>query len=253
MITIKGAAAVAKMRAAGQVVTDTLVMLGENIRPGITTGKLCDLADAYIRARGGIPTFLGYEGFPKSICISVNEQVVHGIPGRYRLREGDIVSCDVGVILQAYQGDAARTFLVGQVEESTQRLVRVTRECFFKGLAYCRAGCRVSDVSRAIQQHAESQGYGVVRALVGHGIGTQLHEEPEVPNFFSPKAKARLQPGMTLAIEPMINMGTERVTTLADGWTVVTEDGRPSAHYENTVLITEGEPELLTGADDDRT
>ena len=251
MITIKSAFAQAKMREAGRVVESTLKMLGENIRPGITTMALNDLADAYIRAQGAIPSFLDYNGYPKSICLSVNDQVVHGIPGYYRLKEGDIVSCDVGAILYAYHGDAARTFLVGAVDEEKQKLVRVTRECFFEGLKFCKPGFAVSDISQAIQVHAESHGYGVVRELVGHGIGTSLHEEPEVPNFFSARgAKIRLKSGMVLAIEPMINMGTERVETLADDWTVVTRDGKPSAHYENTVLITAGEPELLTGSEE---
>ncbi|MCL2696046.1 MAG: type I methionyl aminopeptidase [Clostridiales bacterium] len=250
MITVKCAAAQAKMRAAGRVVEETLQLLERNIRTGVSTKALNDLAEDFIRSKGAIPSFLGYRGFPASLCVSVNEQVVHGIPDRYRLRDGDIVSCDVGAIFQSYHGDAARTFLVGQVAEEAQKLVRVTRECFFKGLKFCRSGYRVSDISLAIQRHAESHGYGVVRALTGHGIGTSLHEDPEVPNFFSPKARMRLQPGMTLAIEPMINMGTWRIRRLDDGWTEVTEDGLPSAHYENTVLITEGEPELLTGAEE---
>lgn len=246
MITIKTSAQIEKMHAASKVVEDTLNLLAQNIRPGVTTEALNKIAHDFIVASGAIPSFLGYNGYPKSVCISVNEEVVHGIPSHRRLKDGDIVSCDVGAILDGFHGDAARTFFVGEVDEEKKRLVRITKECFFKGLEYCKEGFRISDISTAIQNHAEKNGYTVVRELVGHGIGTHMHEEPEVPNFYSPRARQRLQAGMTIAIEPMINMGTAKVWQLEDGWTVVTQDGKPSAHYENTVAITKGEPILLT-------
>ncbi|MBQ5992041.1 MAG: type I methionyl aminopeptidase [Clostridia bacterium] len=246
MITIKSAQDIERMRAAGKVVEDTLKLLERSVRAGITTAELDRIADEFIRSRGAYPTFLHYNGYPKSVCISVNEEVVHGIPGKRKLRDGDIVSCDVGATLNGFVGDAARTFLIGNVPEETQTLVRVTRECFFEGLKFCRVGYRISDISKAIQKHAESHGYGVVRELVGHGVGRVLHEDPEVPNFYSPRARQRLEAGMTIAIEPMINLGTAKVWQLDDGWTVTTQDGKPSAHYENSVAITDGDPILLT-------
>jgi methionyl aminopeptidase len=246
MITIKSAQDIERMKAAGKVVEDTLKLLERSVRVGITTAELDRIADEFIRSQGAYPTFLHYNGYPKSVCISVNEEVVHGIPGKRKLRDGDIVSCDVGATLNGFVGDAARTFLIGNVPEETQELVRVTRECFFEGLKFCRVGYRISDISKAIQKHAESHGYGVVRELVGHGVGRVLHEDPEVPNFYSPRARQRLEAGMTIAIEPMINLGTAKVWQLDDGWTVTTQDGKPSAHYENSVAITDGDPILLT-------
>ncbi len=246
MITIKSAQDIERMKAAGKVVEDTLKLLERSVRVGITTAELDRIADEFIRSQGAYPTFLHYNGYPKSVCISVNEEVVHGIPGKRKLRDGDIVSCDVGATLNGFVGDAARTFLIGNVPEETQELVRVTRECFFEGLKFCRVGYRISDISKAIQKHAESHGYGVVRELVGHGVGRVLHEDPEVPNFYSPRARQRLEAGMTIAIEPMINLGTAKVWQLEDGWTVVSQDGKPSAHYENSVAITDGDPILLT-------
>lgn len=246
MITIKSAQDIERMQAAGKVVEDTLKLLERSVRVGITTAELDRIADEFIRSQGAYPTFLHYNGYPKSVCISVNEEVVHGIPGKRKLRDGDIVSCDVGATLNGFVGDAARTFLIGNVPEETQELVRVTRECFFEGLKFCRVGYRISDISKAIQKHAESHGYGVVRELVGHGVGRVLHEDPEVPNFYSPRARQRLEAGMTIAIEPMINLGTAKVWQLDDGWTVTTQDGKPSAHYENSVAITDGDPILLT-------
>lgn len=234
------------MKAAGKVVEDTLKLLEKSVRVGMTTAELDRIADEFIRSQGAYPTFLNYNGYPKSVCISVNEEVVHGIPGKRKLRDGDIVSCDVGATLNGFVGDAARTFLIGNVDQETQDLVRVTRECFFEGLKFCRVGYRISDISKAIQKHAESHGYGVVRELVGHGVGRQLHEDPEVPNFYSPRSRQRLEAGMTIAIEPMINLGTAKVWQLDDGWTVVSQDGKPSAHYENSVAITDGDPILLT-------
>lgn len=248
MMTIKNAADIEKMRAAGRVVEGTLKLMQDMIEPGITTRELDLAAEAYIRSKGAIPSFLHYNGYPNSICASVNEEVVHGIPGPYRLREGDIIGIDVGAQLNGFHGDAARTFLVGKVAPEVEELVRVTRECFFEGIKFARIGYRISDISRAIQAHAEAHGYGVVRDLIGHGIGRNMHEAPDVPNFVSRSAGrgVRLVKGMTIAIEPMINLGVYNVVQKADGWTVVTQDGKPSAHYENTIAITDGEPELLT-------
>ena len=246
MITIKSAAEIQRMDAAGRIVEETLALMGRLARVGVTTRELDREAERYIRSQGAVPSFLGYRGYPRSICTSVNEQVVHGIPGSYRLKDGDILSVDVGACLDGVHGDAARTFLIGSVSEEVQQLVRVTRECFFVGLRYAWAGCRVGDIGAAIQQHAESSGYGVVREMIGHGIGRNMHEEPDVPNYGRAGRGPRLAAGMTIAIEPMINLGTERILQLADGWTVVAADGLPSAHYENTVVITDGEPRLLT-------
>ena len=246
MITIKSAQDIERMRAAGRVVEETLLLLEQSVRIGITTAELDRIADTFIRSKGAYPTFLNYNGYPKSICISVNDEVMHGIPGKRKLKDGDIVSCDVGATLDGFVGDAARTFLVGNVPQETQDLVRITRECFFEGLKYCRVGYRISDISKAIQKHAESHGYGVVRELVGHGVGRKLHEDPEVPNYYSPRARQRLEAGMTIAVEPMINLGTAKIWQLDDGWTVTTQDGKPSAHYENSIAITDGDPILLT-------
>ncbi len=248
-ITIKSAADIEKMDAAGRIVEETLNLLSRSAEIGMTTAELDDIAAAYIRSCGAEASFLNYNGYPKSICTSVNEQVVHGIPGKYRLRDGDILSLDVGAYLNGFHGDAARTVLIGNVPEDVQTLVRVTKECFFEALRAAKPGNRLSDIAKAVQRHAEANGYGVVRDLVGHGIGRDMHEDPEVPNFWDDARfgrGARLEAGMTIAIEPMINQGTHRVYQLSDGWTVVTADGKPSAHYENTVLITEGEPRLLT-------
>ena len=248
-ITIKSAADIEKMDEAGRIVEETLNLLMRSAKIGMTTQELDDIAVEYIKSRGAEASFLNYNGYPRSICTSVNEQVVHGIPGKYRLKDGDVLSLDVGAFKNGFHGDAARTVLVGNAPEETQALVRVTRECFFEGIRFARPGCRISDIAKAIQAHAESHGYGVVRDLVGHGIGRQMHEDPEVPNFWESGRfgyNPRLAAGMTIAIEPMINQGTARVFQLDDGWTVVTADNKPSAHYENTVLITEGEPRLLT-------
>lgn len=246
MINIKTPAEFKKMEAAGRVVAGTLKLLGENIRPGITTKELDRLAHAYIISCGAVPTFLGYGGYPASVCISLNNQVIHGIPGNRKLKEGDIVSCDTGATLDGFVGDAARTFLCGNVDEKARKLVQVTRECFFEAIKYCREGYRLSDIGTAVQTHAEANGYGVVRDYVGHGIGRNMHEAPEVPNYYSPRARLRLRAGMAIAVEPMINMGTWKVRQLSDGWTVETEDGLPSAHYENTILITDGDPIMTT-------
>lgn len=216
--------------------------------PGVTTGELDAVAAEITKSRGGKASFLGYRGFPATICASVNEQVVHGFPGKRRLKDGDIFSVDVGVELNGWHADAARTFFIGDVAPEVKKLVRVTRQSFFEGLRYARPGCRLYDISAAIQACAEKHGYGVVRELTGHGIGRRLHEPPDIPNYkvFGQGRGMRLEKGMTLAVEPMINLGGAAVRVLDDGWTVVAKDGRPSAHYENTIAITDGDPILLT-------
>lgn len=247
MITIKSPAEIERMDAAGRVVEETLRLLQKTARVGMRTSELDEIAAEYIKSRGATASFLNYRGYPASICASVNAQVVHGIPGKYRLRDGDILSVDVGAKLDGFHGDAARTILIGNVDERVVELVRVTRECFFAGLACAIAGNRISDIAKAVQAHAESHGYGVVRELIGHGIGREMHEPPDVPNFWDGHSHgARLASGMTIAIEPMINLGTADVVQLSDGWTVETADGLASAHYENTVAITDGQPRLLT-------
>lgn len=234
------------MAKAGRIVEEVLLLMQRMVKPGVSTQELDAAAEELIRRRGAEPSFLNYRGYPKSICASVNEQVVHGIPGKRRLNEGDIVSVDVGAYLNGWHGDAARTFFVGEVAPEVQELVRVTRECFYEGLKQAYPGKRLYDISAAVQAHAESHGYGVVRELVGHGIGRRMHESPDVPNFGRAGHGIRLEAGMTLAVEPMINMGGEAVEVLADGWTVVARDRKPSAHYENTFAITENGPVLLT-------
>ena len=246
MITIKSAAEIEKMDVAGRIVEDTLNLMGEMVAVGVSTLELDREAEKYIRSRGAVPSFLHYEGYPNSICTSVNEQVVHGIPGSYRLKDGDIISVDIGAVINGYHGDAARTFLIGNVRDEVKELVKVTRECFFEGIKFAKVGYRIGDIGHAIQAYAESHGYGVVRELIGHGIGTEMHEEPDVPNYGKAGRGIRLEKGMCIAVEPMINLGTKDVWQLSDGWTVVTQDEKPSAHYENTLAITDGEPRLLT-------
>ena len=248
MMTIKNAADIQKMKAAGKVVEDALKLMEKLAKPGVTTSELDVAAADLIRSRGAEPSFLHYGGYPKNICTSVNEQVVHGIPGSYVLKDGDIVGVDIGAKLDGFHGDAARTLLIGNVAPEIVRLVKVTRECFYKGLEFARAGYHIADISRAIQQHAEANGYGVVRELIGHGIGRDMHEPPDVPNFVGGHfgRGVRLVPGMTIAVEPMINQGTAEVRVRGDGWTVVTLDGKPSAHYENSIAITDSDPMLLT-------
>lgn len=217
------------------------------IRPGISTKEIDILGDSLIRKQGGIPNFLHYNGYPASVCVSVNDEVVHGIPHKRRiLQEGDIVSLDLGMIYKGYHSDAARTHAVGEISPEARRLIDVTRESFFAGIKKAKAGNHLFDISNAIAEYVKPYGYGIVRDLVGHGVGTKLHEDPQIPNFEQKKRGPKLRPGMTLAIEPMINMGRADVEWLEDNWTVVTEDGSLSAHYENTILITEGEPEILT-------
>ena len=247
MITIRTPEEIEKIARAGKLTADTLSFLAKNIKPGISTLDIDRMAEKYIRDRGGIPSEKGYYGYPGSICASVNEVVVHGIPSKKRiLKEGDIISLDAGMIYKGYHSDAARTFAVGEISKEARQLVDVTRQSFFEGIRYAKAGNHLHDISAAIQKYAESFGYGVVRELVGHGIGTHLHEDPQIPNFKTIGRGIRLRPGMTLAIEPMITMGDYAVSVLDDDWTVVTDDNSLAAHYENTVLITEGDPEILT-------
>ena len=246
-VTIKSEHELEKMREAGRILGIVHDEMAKIIRPGISTMDINRKGEEVIRSFGCIPSFLNYNGYPASICVSVNDEVVHGIPSKKRiLQEGDIVSLDAGVIYEGYHSDAARTHAVGQISEEDQFLIDVTKQSFFEGIKYAKAGHHLHEISAAIGAYAESFGYGVVRDLVGHGIGTHLHEDPAVPNFAQPSRGVRLQPGMTLAIEPMITAGGYAVRWLDDDWTVVTEDGSLAAHYENTILITEGEPEILT-------
>jgi methionyl aminopeptidase len=245
-VTLKSAREIELMRAAGRIVAEVHDILREHTRPGVTTGELNDLAHEHITASDGIPSFLGYHGFPGSICTSVNDEIVHGIPGERVLQEGDIVSIDVGVILEGYHGDAARTLPVGTISQEAEDLIRVTEESFWAGIAWATEENRLGDIGNAIQSYAESHGFHAVREYVGHGIGREMHEEPQVPNFGEPGTGRRLRKGMTLAIEPMLNIGSPGTRQLDDGWTVVTESGGYSAHYENTVCITDGEADVLT-------
>ncbi|WP_026891877.1 type I methionyl aminopeptidase [Lacrimispora aerotolerans] len=246
-VTIKSAREIERMREAGRILSITHEELSKALKPGMTTWDIDHLGEEIIRSYGCIPSFLHYNGYPASICVSVNDEVVHGIPSKKRfLEEGDIVSLDAGVIYKGYHSDAARTYGIGEITPNAGQLIEVTRQCFFEGIKFAKSGNHLGDISAAIQKYAESFGYGVVRDLVGHGIGANLHEEPEIPNFVQRRRGIILRPGMTLAIEPMINEGTPEVEWLDDDWTVVTEDGSLSAHYENTILITEGEPEILS-------
>ena len=246
-VTIKSAREIELMREAGRLLAEVHEEMAAFIKPGISTKDIDKLGEKLIREKGCIPNFLNYHGYPASVCVSVNDEVVHGIPNKHRiLQEGDIVSLDAGLIYKGYHSDAARTYGVGTISKEAQQLIDVTRQSFFEGIKYAKAGNRLHDISNAIAAYAESFGYGVVRDLVGHGIGTELHEDPQIPNFRQVRKGMKLVPGMTLAIEPMINAGTWEVCWLDDDWTVVSEDGSLSAHYENTVLITDGEPEILT-------
>lgn len=247
-VTIKSQREIELMRDAGKILAEVHERLAEIIAPGITSLDIDRKGEEWIRAAGCIPSFKGYAGYPASICVSINDEVVHGIPTEeHHLFEGDIVSLDAGVIYKGYQSDAARTHGVGEIDPEAKRLIEVTKESFFRGIEFARAGNHLYDISAAIQQYVESQGFSVVRDLVGHGIGQEMHEEPEIPNFKPKFGKGiLLKPGMTLAIEPMVNAGGYEVWILEDDWTVVTQDGSNAAHYENTVLITDGDPEILS-------
>ena len=246
MIAIKNERDLEAMRQACKITAAARALAGEMVRPGVSTKTIDKAVYDFIVAQGAKPSFLGYPGFPGSSCISVNSTVIHGIPGDYILKEGDIVSVDVGAFYKGFHGDCAATFACGQISAEAQKLIDVTKQSFFEGIRLATPGHRVSDISHAIQTYVESNGFSVVRSFVGHGVGRQLHEDPEVPNFGKAGHGPRLLKGMTLAIEPMVNAGVYDVRVLKDGWTTVTADGKLSAHYENTVLITDGEPEILT-------
>ena len=246
MIIIKNNNELDYMRQSGRIVAETLLLIENNIKPGITTKELDRIAEEFIIKQGAKPSFKGMYGFPSTLCISINDQVVHGLPGAYKLREGDIVSVDCGAVFQGFHGDAARTFPVGEVSQEALRLIEVTKDCFFEGIKFAQVGNRLTDISHAIQMHVENSGFSVVRDFVGHGIGKNLHEDPEVPNFGPAGKGPRLREGMVLAIEPMVNVGSCKVQTISDGWTVVTKDRSLSAHYENTIAILPDGPEILT-------
>ncbi|MBR3641702.1 MAG: type I methionyl aminopeptidase [Oscillibacter sp.] len=252
MITLKSSHEIELMRRAGKITAAARALAGEMVKPGVTTREIDREVEHFIRKEGAVPSFLRFPGppgvrpYPASICVSVNDEIIHGIPGNRVLKEGDIVSCDVGAFIGGYHGDCAATFACGAISKEAQDLIDVTRQSFFEGVAQAREGNRLYDISAAVQQYVESHGFSVVREYVGHGIGTEMHEPPEVPNFGTAGRGPRLLRGMTLAIEPMVNAGTEAIRQMSDGWTVKTADGKWSAHYENTILITDGEPEILT-------
>lgn len=246
MISIKSKKEISLMREAGLVAVETLEKIQRSLREGVTTGEIDKIAYDCITGYRMTPSFYHYRGFPGSVCASVNEVVIHGIPGARRLREGDIISIDIGVCNSGYHADCARTFGVGTISPGAARLIEVTEQSFYEGIAFAKAGERLSNISHAVQTYAESYGYGVVRDFVGHGVGSQLHEDPSIPNYGPPGRGVRLYPGMTLAVEPMISQGTYQVKVLEDGWTTVTADRSLAAHYENTILVTEQDPVILT-------
>ena len=250
MISLKSPREIELMRRAGRLTAQARALAGSMVRPGVTTLEIDTAVRKFIERHGAKPSFLGYSGFPGSACISVNEQVIHGIPGHRKLKEGDIVSVDVGAYLDGFHGDCAGTYPCGKVSEAAMNLIRVTEESFWAGIKLARSGNRVYDISHAVQQYVEASGCSVVRDFVGHGVGAKLHEPPEVPNFGPAGHGPRLQPGMTIAVEPMVCAGDWRVKVLKDGWTTVSADGSLTAHYENTILITDGEPEVLTRVED---
>ena len=250
MITLKSRHEIELMRQAGKITAAARALAGAMVATGVTPRETDRAVYRYIKSQGAEPSFLNYQGYPASVCISVNDEVIHGIPGSRVLREGDIVSVDVGAYKDGYHGDCAATYPCGQISAEAQRLIEVTRQSFFEGLRYAREGYRLPDLSGAIQRYVESNGFSVVRDYVGHGIGTEMHEAPEIPNYVDPRmGRPRFLRGMTIAVEPMVNAGTHRVRVMKDGWTVKTADGKLSAHYENSILITDGEPELLTDPD----
>lgn len=246
MIQIKSAHEIKLMQEAGQITAAARAAVGALVAPGITTRELDEEARKVIEGFGATPSFLNYNGFPYSLCCSVNNEVIHGFPGKYKVKEGDIVSVDVGACYMGYHGDCADTFPAGKISPEAERLISVTRQSFYEGIKMAREGQRVSDISHAVQTYVEKHGYSVVRDYVGHGVGSRLHEDPEVPNFGNPGRGPRLAAGMVIAVEPMVNEGRFGVSTLSNGWAVVTNDGKLSAHYENTILITKGDPIILT-------
>ena len=250
MITLKSAHEIELMRRAGKITAAARALARDMVKPGVTTQQIDKAVFQFITEQGATPSFLHYNGYPASVCVSVNDEIIHGIPGKRVLQEGDIVSVDVGARIHGFTGDCAGTYPCGEVSEEAKRLIEVTRQSFFEGIKFAKPGYRVSDIGHAIQEYVESHGFSVVRAYEGHGVGAKLHEEPEIPNFGEPGHGPRLVKGMTLAIEPMVNAGTWDVYVLDNDWTAVTADGKLSAHYENTILITDGEPEILTMAED---
>lgn len=245
-ITIKTEEQIEKMRVAGQILARLDEILRAEIKPGVSTKHLDAIAEEYIRSQGAVPSFKGYSGFPASLCTSINEEVVHGIPSHRTLRDGDIISIDMGSYINGYHGDCARTYGVGEISEKDKKLIEITRQSFFEGIKYARAGCHLHEIGAAVQKYVEANGFGVVRDYVGHGIGRNMHEDPAIPNYRQIGRGPKLLKGMVLAVEPMVTTGSYDVRVLDDGWTAVTADGLNAAHYENTLVITDGEPEILT-------
>ena len=248
MITLKSEHEIELMRRAGKITAAARALARDMVKPGVTTQQIDKAVYHFIKSQGATPSFLNYNGYPASVCVSVNDEIIHGIPGKRVLKEGDIVSVDVGAYIGGFHGDCAGTYPCGQVSDQALDLIRVTQQSFFEGLKFAREGYRLSDISHAVQEYVESHGYSIVREYVGHGIGRRMHESPEVPNFGNPGHGPRLLRGMTIAVEPMVNAGSAAIRQMSDGWTVKTADGRNAAHYENTILITDGDPELLTDA-----
>ncbi len=246
MVSIKSPREIELLKIAGEITGSTHNYLKPYIKPGITTKQLDTLAEEYIRSRGATPSFKGYEGFPATICASINEEVVHGIPGNRKLKEGDIITLDIGACFKGYHGDSAWTYAVGKISKEKQKLMDVTKESLFKGLEQIKPGKKLGDIGHAIQTYAESFGYGVVRELVGHGVGTSVHEEPDVPNYGKPNTGLTLKEGMVIAVEPMITMGNKEICILEDDWTIITEDEKPAAHFEHTIVVTKDGYEILT-------
>ena len=246
MITLKSSHEIDLMRRSGKITAAARALAGEMVKPGVTTQEINDAVERFIRQQGAVPSFLHYNGYPASACISVNDEIIHGIPGKRVLREGDIVSVDVGAYIGGFHGDCAATFPCGRISPEAQNLIDVTRQSFFEGIRFAREGQRLQDISAAVQTYVERNGFSVVREYVGHGVGAKMHESPEIPNYGRPGHGPRLLRGMTLAVEPMVNAGSAAITQLSDGWTVKTADGKWAAHYENTILITDGAPEILT-------
>ena len=246
MITLKSPHEIDLMRRSGKITAAARALAGEMVKPGVTTQEINDAVERFIRQQGAVPSFLHYNGYPASACISVNDEIIHGIPGKRVLQEGDIVSVDVGAYIGGFHGDCAATFPCGRISPEARRLIDVTRQSFFEGIRFAREGQRLQDISAAVQSYVERNGFSVVREYVGHGVGAKMHESPEIPNYGRPGHGPRLLRGMTLAVEPMVNAGSAAITQLSDGWTVKTADGKWAAHYENTILITDGPPEILT-------
>lgn len=246
MITLKSAHEIELMRRAGEITAAARAVARELVRPGVTTAQIDKAVYEFIRSQGATPSFLHYNGYPASVCVSVNDEIIHGIPGKRVLQEGDVVSVDVGAYIGGVHGDCAGTYPCGKVSDEAMDLIRVTQQSFFEGLKFAREGYRISDIGHAVQEYVERHGYSIVREYVGHGIGHNMHEAPEIPNYGKPGHGPRLLRGMTIAVEPMVNAGSAAIINMSDGWTVKTADGKNAAHYENTILITDGEPQILT-------